>query len=487
MLNGLVITTLASSALILLILALSPLIDRFLSSRVKYAIWLVIAVRMLFPYIPAESAAQVNIPLPEEMYVIADSGGISLGTAEESAAAEGISAGISDIVLAVWMIGAVSFFTVNLLRYLMFRRGLKPYMIPVEKELGVIDNSKRFRRLRLYRCEKVSTPMLMGLIKPTVLIPDIDYSEDELKMVIEHEAEHFRRRDILYKFILAAVNAMYFFDPLVYLMVRDANDNIEYVCDENICVDRGEDYRTRYSLMLLNAMRGKRPGMLITGLSSAGRAQKRRFRNIKLIDRKKSAEAVGAGWIITILLALAVSFTFAFTGERISTNEAVIGGADGPSDIRVSTEADVSDARIYIAVADAVMGYNRDLYTGGECGAEGHIILGTEDTKDGFIVYALTSYGSYGFEGDKFVRVSGSGCVPAVIALKPAEENRFDVDHVRFPENGEVYSSAVMELLPQEYWDTALGADFYEALVLMERQYAESYLERTGRGDIEIG
>ena len=82
MLNGLVITTLASSALILLILALSPLIDRFLSSRVKYAIWLVIAVRMLFPYIPAESAAQVNIPLPEEMYVIADSGGISLGTAE---------------------------------------------------------------------------------------------------------------------------------------------------------------------------------------------------------------------------------------------------------------------------------------------------------------------------------------------------------------------------------------------------------------------
>lgn len=485
MLNGLIITTIVSSVLILLILALSPLLERYFSNRVKAGVWLLLAVRMLIPYAPNDPVSpNFNIPLPEERYVTVDTAGVGIEREPEAAGEADAAIPVSDIILAVWAVGAVLFFSVNVIRYLLFRHRLRPYMVPMETSLGLIDNNKRYKRLKLYRCSRITTPMLTGIIKPVVLVPDRKYDDEELSMVLEHEAEHFRRRDIICKLIFLAVNSMYFFNPLVYLMVRDANDNIEYMCDESVCADRSEEYRTKYSLMLLNAMRDKRPGMLVTGLSSAGRAQKRRFKNIKRIGKKTTPEMHVIGAIITGVFSAVILCSYALAGESISINRSSIGGADGPTGIAVSDNINTS---LDLAVSEAILAENAGKYIAGECRAEGHIIVGMESGSEEFTVYAVTSYGEYGFDGSRFVKTAGNSNVPAAITLRLREDGTYAVLDYREPESGMNYSDSVRALMPEESWDMIFTNAAVPALTRLEERYAQAYLDRIGRDDVEIG
>lgn len=477
MLNGLILTTIVSSVLIILVLALSPLFERYFSSRVKSVIWIMLAVRMLIPYAPGEPVSpSLNIPFPEERYVIVDTSGINIEREPEENAESAAAIPVSDIILGIWAVGAAAFFAVNAARYLIFRRRLRPYMIPMETDKGIIDDNKKYKRLKLYKCARITTPMLTGIIKPVVLIPDKKYGKEELSMILEHEAEHFRRRDVICKLIFLAVNAVYFFNPLVYIMVRDANDTIEYMCDESVCADRDEEYREKYSLMLLNEMRDKRPGMLTTGLSSAGKAQKRRFANIKRSGRKTRPEIIAIGSLTVGVFTAVMVCSYTIAGESISIDTARIGGADGPTDISVAKNINTS---LDLAVSEAILSENAGKYIAGECRGEGHIILDTDSDADTVTVYAVTSYGEYGFNGDDFIKLSGNNNVPAAITLRLNDDNTYTLVGYREPDSGMGYSDSVREFMPEETWDIVFGNAASDTLTALEKRYADAYLKRT--------
>ena len=69
-------------------------------------------------------------------------------------------------------------------------------------------------------------------------------------------------------------------------------------------------------------------------------------------------------------------------------------------------------------VADVILSDNESSYRNGECSAEGHRILGSRRTGNRLKVYALTTFGYYGFQNDMFIKVSGSGVIPAVLTFE---------------------------------------------------------------------
>lgn len=61
-----------------------------------------------------------------------------------------------------------------------------------------------------------------------------------------------------------------------------------------------------------------------------------------------------------------------------------------------------------LAVSAAIFEENKDGYLPGECVAEGHIILETEEKDSQLKAFVLSRYGEYGFQDGNFVKVSGS-------------------------------------------------------------------------------
>jgi hypothetical protein len=139
------------------------------------------------------------------------------------------------------------------------------------------------------------------------------------------------------------------------------------------------------------------------------------------------------------------------------------------------------------AVRSAFLKGNQGSYLGGECIGEGHIILGYDEKSDITTVYALTMYGEYGFEDGNFVKVSGSGIIPAVFSFTNTKDGLV-FSKIQYPEDGERYGESIKKLFPLTYRNRALSPSDSDRqdLTSQERAYAASYLKQIGR-DAVIG
>ncbi len=148
--------------------------------------------------------------------------------------------------------------------------------------------------------------------------------------------------------------------------------------------------------------------------------------------------------------------------------------------VKINNNVDTSDGLEPLTNDQAViaaLSSTKDYYLDGECFGEDHIILGTEKEEDITKIYALTMVGYYGFQNNNFVKVSGTGVVPAVITL-----NNNDVE-IEYPKDGGLYETSIKEMFPTKYHDRILYQKEEDRNVLeeQERGYAQKYLNKIGR------
>jgi len=107
----------------------------------------------------------------------------------------------------IWAAGAVLFVAVNVRRYLAYRHNLlhssrSCYL--AESPISVVISPK------------ATTPMIIGFIKPIIVLPDMDFSRCQLNMILAHELVHFKRKDTWLKLVILIANAAHWFNPAAY-------------------------------------------------------------------------------------------------------------------------------------------------------------------------------------------------------------------------------------------------------------------------------
>lgn len=83
-------------------------------------------------------------------------------------------------------------------------------------------------------CEQIAAPMLIGIIRPIVLLPSVaftSWTSEELEMVLIHELAHVRRWDNLVNLMQRFVEAALFFHPVVWLLSNWVRREREACCD----------------------------------------------------------------------------------------------------------------------------------------------------------------------------------------------------------------------------------------------------------------
>lgn len=90
------------------------------------------------------------------------------------------------------------------------------------------------RRVGIAVCERVATPLLVGIVRPLILLPPValtGWSQDELEMVLLHELAHVRRWDNLVNLVQRVVESLLFFHPAVWVVSRWVRRDREDCCD----------------------------------------------------------------------------------------------------------------------------------------------------------------------------------------------------------------------------------------------------------------
>lgn len=234
---------------------------------------------------------------------------------------------VTTILFYGYLAGAAAFLLYQGVSYALFRRTVRRWKRDVARADYAAMLSDTARDLgvsapEMIVCEAISTPAVTGLLRPRLLLPHERYDVQELRYILRHELCHLKRRDMLLKLVLLAANAMHWFNPVVYLMLRQADEDIELACDSAATDDLDRAERAAYSRTLLAAVQSSvRALPATTCFGGTVERLKRRITNVLGAQKKRGLGVVALVLALTLTAGCAVSW-----GERGKKNDAPFDG-----------------------------------------------------------------------------------------------------------------------------------------------------------------
>lgn len=229
---------------------------------------------------------------------------------------------VTTILFYGYLAGAAAFLLYQGVSYALFRRTVRRWKRDVARADYAAMLSDTARDLgvsapEMIVCEAISTPAVTGLLRPRLLLPHERYDVQELRYILRHELCHLKRRDMLLKLVLLAANAMHWFNPVVYLMLRQADEDIELACDSAATDGLELPERAAYSRTLLAAVQSSvRALPATTCFGGTVERLKRRITNVLGAQKKRGLGVVALVLALTLTAGCAVSW-----GERAQTND----------------------------------------------------------------------------------------------------------------------------------------------------------------------
>lgn len=229
---------------------------------------------------------------------------------------------VTTILFYGYLAGAAAFLLYQGVSYALFRRTVRRWKRDVARADYAAMLSDTARDLgvsapEMIVCEAISTPAVTGLLRPRLLLPHERYDVQELLYILRHELCHLKRRDMLLKLVLLAANAMHWFNPVVYLMLRQADEDIELACDSAATDGLELPERAAYSRTLLAAVQSSvRALPATTCFGGTVERLKRRITNVLGAQKKRGLGVVALVLALTLTAGCAVSW-----GERAQKND----------------------------------------------------------------------------------------------------------------------------------------------------------------------
>ncbi|NLD34499.1 MAG: hypothetical protein GX653_06270, partial [Clostridiales bacterium] len=318
---------LQSSAFIVLLAALRPLLKHTLSARARHALWGLPALRLMLPVAPGSALSLWNLltrPRPA-MTAVPVRPPVPMATSPAGQAAAVVTQPVTNttthipapiapagpdwaallprLLCWVWVAGVLIALGWLIYTNLRFRRHVRH------------SGRKLFTDslpLPVWLVEDLPSPCLTGVLRPRILINRAALrSEDMLDMVLLHELTHWKRLDHLWALLRAALLCAWWWHPLAWLAAAYSRLDAEAACDERVIRDMTLDQRQGYGLSLIELMRttsprGPRPG-IGTAMSAGKRHMKERIAMIANHKRKNRIIALCCALGILLLAPLVMT------------------------------------------------------------------------------------------------------------------------------------------------------------------------------------
>lgn len=360
--------SLSGSLLILLLLLARPLFRGRASRAVQYYLWLLVIARLLLPLTPQASlmgalfaqfeknadyvdreknalqdAENSNLPgygCPAEYTEVpAGQGADTPGTpdfspqeslpsaGQEPAFSSEVNAGqtplhrIADALLQnlwlIWLAVALALLVRKITACQSFTKYVKAGCREVS-DTALLDSLAQIcmrsgvkRPVELYENPLVPSPMLLGFLRPCIVLPCAGLPEQDFRHIIMHELVHYKRRDLLYKWLVQITACLHWFNPLIRIMDREICRACELSCDEAVLRSLPERERHSYGDTLMHAL-GCCPGIF----SPAAPASVTLGESAKLLKERLNAILCfqpRLRWNVRISLLLAAILAGGFT------------------------------------------------------------------------------------------------------------------------------------------------------------------------------
>lgn len=282
---------------------LSRMLRGRISARAAYGLWLLVLLRFLCPWTTPHSLMTQAADPPQELLVVAlpeEAWGEEL-TGQEEADTGSIAPEV--LLWAVWGAGAGVVLAVRAVSYARFSQKIRRTARPTSQSAQAVYQTLTtpYRRAPKLVCSPAAaTPMLIGLVRPTIVLPCRALDSEAMEALLSHELTHWRRHDIAVKWFAVIATVVHWFNPVAWWLVGRLDRACELACDEQVC--RGWDLtrRARYGQLLLEFCAAPNAGF--AACLSQKQCLKERLIHIMNHKRKPFAGVLAAAACVAVLL-----------------------------------------------------------------------------------------------------------------------------------------------------------------------------------------
>lgn len=235
----------------------------------------------------------------------------------------------------IWLVGVFVFIILYGIQLVRFRRKIMRTSLQID-DTGTILALKNSMtemgikgKLRLLSNNIIKTPMLAGLFKTFLILPEVEMSERELKVILKHELTHFKRRDLWVKSLTLVANAIHWFNPAAYRLTKNIDTFCELSCDEQVVSDMNMEERQFYGETILNVLCrviNQHSGMYAT-LAESKKGIERRLTH--MMNVKNTSKRI-------VIISFVIAATLCFTGFAMASFMNVTGEDTNPQDEKSS-------------------------------------------------------------------------------------------------------------------------------------------------------
>lgn len=109
--------------------------------------------------------------------------------------------------------------------------------------LAEIDET---HKLDVKQLKGVSIPHVAGILHPTVYLPDLPYTSEQLRHILTHEYNHYRNKDAWVQLLTYLYCALFWWNPVSYLLLRNLDRTLELKCDASTISSYDDTEKTAY-------------------------------------------------------------------------------------------------------------------------------------------------------------------------------------------------------------------------------------------------
>ena len=345
-LNTLFEITVYSAVLFAVIWLFRVLLKKHLSSAMMYAMWFLLIARLLLPVTISAGFSLFVVPAAEtaglpyqsadisdqhggettDAYTFEQSGlsGDADGTSisREQTAADtssmqpiqrdpNIDITWETALTAVWIAGIVVMLAAVCVSKIKLNKKLKSADLVPKEWQRLADEIKEQltikRNIRIVMIKGFPSPALTASIRPTIVLPEelLLKSEENVRFALLHEMTHIKRKDNVVSLLLLLLRCVYWFNPIVWLTVKQMHLDMESACDSTLTNHMSMQTKKRYAGTMLSMYADKQVRYVLgMATGQTKRTAEKRLRSMFMRNRT-SRKGRAAALLLACVMMLA--------------------------------------------------------------------------------------------------------------------------------------------------------------------------------------
>lgn len=338
------------SVLAFCFIALTPWLSKRYAAKWLYYCWLVIVIGLIIPFrlypdtplihkylfvstVAVQQTAPDNSDITGQDQDQAGMQNIIIDTPGTVSGGQESTSGIIEQILhspwylwagALWIFGAVIFTAFHGIRHRRFFQMMSRWSQKVsdQQTLDMLHDQKLglciSKRVELRTCACITSPMMIGLVNPVILLTPEKYSEGELSLILRHELVHIKRKDLWYKVLVFIATAIHWFNPVIYLMAKAIAVQCEISCDMEVVKNTEMDKRQLYSETILSVAKNNRRMQTAFSTNFYGGKKEMKNRISFIMDVTKKKTGI---FILCAAIILTISSGVVFAADADNTEK----------------------------------------------------------------------------------------------------------------------------------------------------------------------